>query len=556
MWPKKYFGNSKKTNKMTFYTGNLKFIAGFLALAILLSYCTVPSREFFVAQDGSDNNPGTKNKPFATIEKARDEIRKVKSRDLESDLIVYFREGTYFLNKTVVFGTEDAGSSIRSITYSSYLGEKAVFSSGVKIDHWKALSDPGAGLTEQAKGKVWVADIPQARTEKFKFHVLYNQGQILTRARGEAFSPVKSWPRVLPDFKWEDRTEIHYPEGEIKNWSNLHDVEIVLRSRNYLPLDSVNEKEQIAVTQIPASLFIGALGRYAKVSLEEYLNWRQAKNNIWIENTLDVLDQPGEWALDTKKGKLYYWPENGEPGDQIMAPRLTELIRVEGENVEEIQGDVPVSGLIFKGLTFTCTDRETWTLEEKGIQHNWEMFDKDNAMLRFRGAEACEVLECTFENGGGGGIRLDLYCQQIKLSGNILHNLGGTGIFMAGYGPGLKDVNHHNSVINNYIYNGGTFFKGRPGIFIWQSGENLISNNRIHDFPYNGITISGVRPRFFGVIDPANWLYTEKYELPKDLRENMRTIRWNEVGSPETYIDVLKFAHARNNVIEDNRFMM
>jgi hypothetical protein len=162
------------------------------------------------------------------------------------------------------------------------------------------------------------------------------------------------------------------------------------------------------------------------------------------------------------------------------------------------------------------------------------------------------VTNCTFYKGAGGGIRLDLYCQHIKIIGNHIHHIGGTGIYLGGYGPGLKDVNKDNLVIDNYIHHGALFFQGRPGIFIWQSGNNIITNNRIHTFPYNGITVSGVRPRFFAIIDSANWLYTKKIEIPHDLRENMRTIRWEEVGEPMTYMDVLQFAHARHNRIEAN----
>jgi len=74
-------------------SGNIKTIVAIFVMAILLSNCTVPSKELFVAPDGSDKNPGTINKPFATIEKARDEIRKMKSNHPDEDLTVYFRGG-------------------------------------------------------------------------------------------------------------------------------------------------------------------------------------------------------------------------------------------------------------------------------------------------------------------------------------------------------------------------------------------------------------------------------------------------------------------------------
>ena len=75
-------------------------------------------------------------------------------------------------------------------------------------------------------------------------------------------------------------------------------------------------------------------------------------------------------------------------------------------------------------------------------------------------------------------------------------------------------------------------------------------NNRIHDLPYDGIVISGVRPRFFNITDPVKWTVPDV--IPQDLRENMLTIRWDECGRPQNAEEARRFAHARNNLIRDN----
>ena len=48
-------------------------------------------------------------------------------------------------------------------------------------------------------------------------------------------------------------------------------------------------------------------------------------------------------------------------------------------------------------------------------------------------------------------IRLDLYCQKNEISDNTISDIGGTGILLAGYGPGTKDANKNNVVVNNEI---------------------------------------------------------------------------------------------------------
>jgi hypothetical protein len=113
-----------------------------------------------------------------------------------------------------------------------------------------------------------------------------------------------------------------------------------------------------------------------------------------VENVLEALDDPGEWVLNTHKGRLYLWPRGDSPGENITAPRLVELIRVEGRVDAEGPVDTPDTHLVFRGLTFTHADRDVWTATDAGIQHDWEMYDKSTALMRFRATEHCLVDEC------------------------------------------------------------------------------------------------------------------------------------------------------------------
>ena len=47
----------------------------FLAFFLALSPARAEGLRLHVAPDGSDQNPGTADKPFATLEKARDALR-------------------------------------------------------------------------------------------------------------------------------------------------------------------------------------------------------------------------------------------------------------------------------------------------------------------------------------------------------------------------------------------------------------------------------------------------------------------------------------------------
>ena len=67
---------------------------------------------------------------------------------------------------------------------------------------------------------------------------------------------------------------------------------------NILPLATVDETSRTALTAIPSTY-----------PLDPLVAWGgKPVDSVWVENVLDYLDDPGGWAVDTTKGKIYYWP--------------------------------------------------------------------------------------------------------------------------------------------------------------------------------------------------------------------------------------------------------
>lgn len=480
--------------------------------------------DFYLSPEGSDQWSGTlaepnakkTDGPFATLERARDAVRLLK-KTKAGDIQVLVREGTYPLEKTVVFGLEDSGGADSTITYAAYPGETPVFSSAAKIENWKKVTTALPGLPKEAHGKVWVADVSQ------HFYALYDAQGILPRARSAGFIPLEGGRSNM----------LHFPKGLLKNWSNMEDVEILVRPYhawilNILPLESVDETKQMARTSIPASYSMNEL---------KFLNGTES---CWVENVLDALDEPGEWVLNTKEDKLYLWSRDGTSPKGIMAPRLMEYILVEGNVDKEGPTDIPVRNLRFRGLTFMHGDRYSMNKDDAGLQHDWDFLDKANALVRLRGTENCAIEDCHFLHSGSGAIRVDLHGQENTISGNHIEHMGGGGILLCGYGPGTKDVNKKNLVTNNHIHHVGEIYWHAPGIFVWQSGENRVANNLIHHTPYSSLIISGCMTRFFE---------------EGDGRELQRTLRRHEIGKlpkKPTLEAVRPFLHTHDNLIEYN----
>lgn len=526
----------------------------FLVLMLLISsFDSYKSQiiELYVAVDGDDNAIGSLSKPFATLPKAVDAVRRLRKEANSNPATIYLRGGRHQLNQTLVLGIEDgltlpaepttlkepgAGPSTGAaqLTFAAYPGENPVVSSGIPVINWKRATADLAELPASAKGKVWVAEIPAGMG---RFYTLYDGQGRLNRARGKGFVPTKTG----------DKRTLYFPAGKLKNWNNLSDVEINIRpgrawAINMLSLESVDEQNGVAKTAVTATYELGPLS-----------DWVHTKDgsSAWIENTLDALDEPGEWVIDAKLGKIYLWPANpaanGSP-EGILAPSATELIRVEGKIDYDGQTDKPVRGIAFSGITFTHGDRWAWTDDENrvgwGMQHDWDIFDRPTAALRFRGAEHCQVVNCKFVNSGGSGVRFDLHAQRNKVENCEFAHLGEAAILLAGYGPGTKDANKHNEIINNHIHHFSEITWHSPGIWAWQSGYNRIANNYIHHSGYAAVLIT-----------------TRVTPNVRKTGEGGMTIRHNDINSEdlnrerdgyESWLAREKYNHSRHNLVEYN----
>ncbi len=482
--------------------------------------------------DGSDG-------PLLSLKMAR-----IRARQLDQQKVtVLIREGTYFFDETVVFGLDDGRGEGGSVTYAAYEGEHPVFSSGIHLAHWEKVVQHTEleALPEQARDHVYRMKIPNCLDTVL---TMFDRDEQLIRAHGPFFkhSKVYDYQRVdsLNVANQEDRVllrKVDFEEGQIKDWANISDVELrfmpVPWTMNLIPLESVDMTNQVAWLDREATAPLCAKG-----------------DGIRVENVIDYMTEPGMWCVNTQAGYVYYWPKETEEGkvdlDHIYVPSLQEFIRVEGDIDKMGPVDQPVENIHFEGLTFIYgkTDRVAKGYKGTGIQHDWEMHDKGTAVLRFRGAENCSVKGCYFHSTSGSAIRLDLHCQHNLIENNLFNRIGIMGVLLCGYGPGTKDVNKNNRVRNNIITRCGEDFWHGHGIFLWQSGENVIENNRIYDSARKAVGLCGVRVTILNNPDHG-------------FDEAFKTIRWHEIQrtinmNQKEDVRYLPYLHSRNNLVKNN----
>ena len=509
------------------------------AAAVLLTVTSSLAAEvtYYVAPNGDDAWSGTlaepnadkRDGPLATLEGARIKVRAAIGKGLDQSVTVMIRGGEYTLAKTVVFTHEDSGSEKYPITYRAYPEEKPVFTGGIKLTGWKKVTHDPAGASAAVRGKLWYCDIPPELRGKWQITSLYDNLSLLKRSRSGEFFVSESHKQDRANAQPKDVGKIlkfgdppvtfdrtlTYENDDLKEWKNIRDIEIYMEPKhhwliNLLPLERIDPASKTVTFTVEPTYGFSGTGKSG------------GKGNTYhVDNAIDYLDEPGEWCFNSLEGRIYIWPEGPLDEADIRAPYLQEFIKIEGVEDKE-----KAAYLVFEGLTFRYGLRDTWIPGDQALQHDWEMYDKSNAIMRLRHAEHCTIKSCVFEASSGTGVRLDLYCQYNTVQDSIFAYLGGTGILLSGYAPGLKDENKFNTVNNNYLHHIGTIYQHSPGIFIAQSGHNRITYNTIHDLDYNAMVISGCRSHELAY-----------HETLKNRREWVSSLRVDEI---KPYLEKIK----------------
>jgi hypothetical protein len=463
--------------------------------------------DFYVAVNGNDswsgklaqpNNSGTDG-PFATIPRARDAVRAQKANaDLKHPVTVLLRGGLYTLRESVTFGPEDSGTENYPITYAAFPGEKVVLSGGQKITGWK-----------KGPSEIWTTEFPEVKARNWYFRQLFVNGRRAIRARTPNTDDKMPWWTI----KTSTATKESPPQknepitvsitGSIQGYRHPNDIELI-----YMQNNESGRKRLRTINEIDQTFTLAPPHRWNPRAFinDWYLSIPFAGKPCYLENALEMLDQPGEWYLDRQTGVLTYWPCAGEDltSAEVIAPVAQKtLLAIIGTPQQ------PVRNLHFKELQVRYLD---WPLPPWGYM---PMFccnvavDGDpnpghrpiEAAVEFEYARSCSFTNGGISHVGGMGLCLRNGTANIIIEGNDIFDLGGGGI-TAGYpnvgggflyaAPPPKPGEYQGyRIANNYVHHCGMDYYGAVGILLFATQNAQVAHNLIHDTAYFGMGVAG-----------------------------------------------------------------
>ena len=435
-------------------------------------------KELYVSPDGKDTGDGSVNAPFATLSAANEAVKSLRN-GMQGDIVIHVASGYYQISEPIVIGVDGAGANGYRVIYRGDSEDKPVISGGVPVTGW--IQD----------GNIWSAPCDVEHTRTF-----YVNDNLTIRARSELlFVGSESYisgetsyrsdglvvkSRKLPEVSKPDEVELvfdsewmhhRYPVADILYKSSLRKI-IVMEQPYWDALFGMNATNK---------------------------NAPNVGKSFYLENAIELLDQPGEFYFDQDAKRIYYYPFEGE--DMKTAQCYVGV----SETMLQIQGagqDTWVDGLTFENIQFkygawsevshvglftSQADTVRLTTEPATtIQIPGQIQVQRARNITFRG--------CVFACLGSTALSMPDAVAECVIDGNIFRDISGVAISIGSNRHGVDmdstlarpdDID----ITNNVIHRIGAEFRSSPAVIAYYVGHTRILHNDIAHVPYTGISL-------------------------------------------------------------------
>lgn len=272
---------------------------------------------YYVAASGSDQNPGTIEKPFLTIGRA--------SQSLQAGDTCYIRGGIYRETlKPVRSGTAD-----QRITYAAYNGERVVISGAEELSGW-------ARDTENIYRAAMEWDLSDQNQ-------VFVNGEMMTEARwpnnkGSLLEPTLA----TIDSGTHTTMKANALPGGDDYWKGAKAS--IVGGKQWIAWPS----EVLSFDTASKTLTIKPRAADANVNYDPGDDGRGNKTEFMLTGLKSELDTEGEWWYDSKSRLLYLWaPGGGTPSGMCVEAKRRELtVDLKGVSYIDICGIETFAGRI------------------------------------------------------------------------------------------------------------------------------------------------------------------------------------------------------------------
>lgn len=434
-----------------------------------LSIAAATSVKVYVAPSGNDAYPGTADKPFATLERARDEARKAKTAE---GATVCVGPGIYRRIKTLTFGPHDSG-----VLYSGAPGAILSGSREIPATAWRpaTATTNALRLSNAVRDKIVILDLIQNGFQKPaslrpNFGMPFNQPELFCNGKRMTLSrwPNEGWSTIekiissgtvpssgsafdasKPRTPGNEGGVFTYSDDRPAAWSVTEDVWL----QGFWCFDWMDEVIQVAsIDPEKKQISLKAPHTYGvRKGNPSPRRWRAL-------NLIEEIDEPGEYAVDAKRGLLYFYPPCAiERAQTALAEHTLPLLHI-----------TSATNFTIRGFTFE-EGRATMAVIEKG--------------------EDVVLQDCTFRNGNSIAVWLT-GGRSNQVTGCDIYNMGAGGIRMEGGDRKTLTPAGHLAE-NNHIWNFSMYRLTYASAFHLGGVGNRVAHNFMHDAPHQAIAIGG-----------------------------------------------------------------
>lgn len=473
--------------------------------AVLVMALSAPAcllADFHVSPTGSDANAGTRTKTFATLEAARDAVRReIASRGRRKPITIWLHGGDYLRTNALELTSEDSGTPHAPIVWRAYRNETVRLLGGRKLSGFQPVTDAAVLSRLEAGARDHVVQLDLRRLGLTDFGEMKSRG--FGRSTAVAHCELFYDHRPMTLARWPNEGEFEkiagYPVGQRdehggqlgpltngffyagdrpRRWRDTGDLWV----HGYWAYDWANSYEHVASLDVER--------RLVETAPPYGLYGFRKDQRFYFLNVLEELDTPGEWFLDRKTGVLYFWPPtvaaDGSPpqssrnkqqaGGAFPSAATETLLSLLNQPLLKLTG---VSNVTFRGLTLEATRANAVEISGGASNRIVGCLLRnlgDNGVVinggQGHGVEACDLIDT-----GDGGVQLNGGDRQtLTPAGHFVENchFQRQGRWSKCYVPAILMTGVGMRVTHNLIHD-------HPHCAILYSGnDHLIAFNEIH----------------------------------------------------------------------------